>query len=72
MNNPPDHVSESPAEMVQRLANHLSVIARRLTESQDILRRLEPLIRAALWVWIVFPIVLMILLLYFAMQIASQ
>jgi hypothetical protein len=61
---------ESPADMLHRLTNHLSVIARRLTELNDFNKRLEPLIRAALWVWIVFPIALILILLYLAARIA--
>jgi hypothetical protein len=69
MNMPPE--IETPAEMLQRLTNHLSLIARRLTELNDFQKRLESLLRAALWVWIVFPIVIILILLYVAMRVAA-
>jgi hypothetical protein len=67
MNYPP----ETPVEMLTRLTNHLSVIARRTTETADILRRLETLIRVGLIVWIAFPVILLLLLLLALVRLLS-
>lgn len=63
-----DNPLETPIEMIQRLTNHLSIIARRLTEQNDLLKSLVPLIKIALIVWIATPIVLSLMLMIFMMN----
>lgn len=60
--------SEAPIDLLNRLTNHSSLIARRLTEISDVLTKLAPYITVALIVWIAFPIVVSLFLLWLVLS----
>lgn len=68
MSQPP----RDPLSELHRLTDHLAHLARNSTEMSDMLKRQESLVRAALLVWIAFPILLLLMVLIFLARLLSQ
>lgn len=61
-----------PYADLQRLITHVAHLTRQMTEQADFFRRMEPMIRIALLVWIAFPALLLMMVLFYLVRLVSR